>query len=81
MDPGSVSIEFHGGASWLYNLFDDYLEDALKANMQSQVSMIISRELFITKYSYARQQLRPSILRATQHWRHYLVKKISQFPL
>lgn len=74
MDPGSVSIEFHGGASWLYNLFDDYLEDTLKANMQSQVSMIISGELFIIKFSYARQQLRPSILKATQHWRHYLVK-------
>ena len=37
VDPGSISIEFHGGASWLYNLFDDYLEDTLKSKMQDKV--------------------------------------------
>jgi lipopolysaccharide-binding protein len=34
---GHLSIKFHGGASWLYNLFSSYIADALKGNIQSQV--------------------------------------------
>ena len=34
---GDVSIEFHGGASWLYNLFDDTIASAVKDGMQDKV--------------------------------------------
>lgn len=38
---GDVSIKFHGGASWLYNIFDHYVEKALKSNLQDTVRGIL----------------------------------------
>lgn len=32
---GSVSIKFHGGASWLYNLFNKYVDGKIKDTIQS----------------------------------------------
>ncbi|EDO37094.1 predicted protein [Nematostella vectensis] len=34
---GSVSITLHGGASWLYNLFDHEIEGKIKSALQSQL--------------------------------------------
>ena len=34
---GSLSVKFHGGASWLYNLFSDSIADSVKKSMQGQV--------------------------------------------
>lgn len=36
---GSLHVTFHGGASWLYNLFDDTIASSLKSSLQSQVYM------------------------------------------
>ena len=34
---GGVSVKFHGGASWLYNLFDNAISGSIKAAMQDKV--------------------------------------------
>ena len=34
---GSLNIKFHGGASWLYNLFKDPIADAIKKALQPQL--------------------------------------------
>ncbi|KAI6654703.1 Lipopolysaccharide-binding protein-like [Oopsacas minuta] len=34
---GSLSIHFHGGASWLYNLFDSEIESAIKSSLNGQI--------------------------------------------
>ena len=34
---GSLSVKFHGGASWLYNLFSGSIADSVKSSMQGQV--------------------------------------------
>eukprot|EP00118_Oscarella_pearsei_P000198 m.4415 g.4415 ORF g.4415 m.4415 type:complete len:501 (+) comp10700_c0_seq1:23-1525(+) len=36
-DIGHMDITFHGGASWLYNLFSDSISDALKGSIQGTV--------------------------------------------
>ena len=36
-DIGGISVEFHGGASWLYNLFDGSIASAIKDDLQDQV--------------------------------------------
>ena len=41
LDIGSLDIKFHGGASWLYNLFSSYIADALKSSIQGQVSFCV----------------------------------------
>lgn len=45
---GSLSIKFHGGASWLYNLFSDYISDQLKASIQGQVIAIAREQSLFT---------------------------------
>ena len=35
---GDVDFKFHGGASWLYNLFKHYVEETLKKSLQANVS-------------------------------------------
>ena len=36
---GHIDVHFHGGtASWLYNLFDSYIADDVKSNLQDNVS-------------------------------------------
>uniref|UniRef100_A0A673H6D8 Bactericidal permeability-increasing protein n=1 Tax=Sinocyclocheilus rhinocerous TaxID=307959 RepID=A0A673H6D8_9TELE len=34
---GSVNVKFHGGASWLYNLFSSFINKALRNALQKQV--------------------------------------------
>ncbi|XP_074613864.1 bactericidal permeability-increasing protein-like [Acropora palmata] len=34
---GGVSIHFHGGASWLYNLFDHYIDGKIKGVLQDKL--------------------------------------------
>lgn len=42
---GSVDLHFHGGASWLYNLFKDPIEHAVKNALNGQLCSIIKDEL------------------------------------
>ncbi|XP_070814632.1 bactericidal permeability-increasing protein [Chaetodon trifascialis] len=37
----SVSIKFHGGASWLYNLFRKFIEKALRNSLQKQICPLV----------------------------------------
>uniref|UniRef100_A0A8C6S4N4 Bactericidal permeability-increasing protein n=1 Tax=Neogobius melanostomus TaxID=47308 RepID=A0A8C6S4N4_9GOBI len=39
---GSVSIKFHGGASWLYNLFSSFIEKALRSALQEKICPLIT---------------------------------------
>lgn len=39
---GSVKIHFHGGASWLYNLFDSYVDKRIKETLQDKLCQEIS---------------------------------------
>ncbi|XP_073325094.1 bactericidal permeability-increasing protein-like [Pagrus major] len=34
---GSAKVKFHGGASWLYNLFSKYINKALRSAMEKQI--------------------------------------------
>ncbi|XP_040015637.1 bactericidal permeability-increasing protein-like [Xiphias gladius] len=38
---GSVSIKFHGGASWLYNLFKNFIDKALQNALQKQICSLV----------------------------------------
>ncbi|XP_059186264.1 bactericidal permeability-increasing protein-like [Centropristis striata] len=38
---GSASIKFHGGASWLYNLFKSFVDKALRNAMQKQICPLV----------------------------------------
>jgi lipopolysaccharide-binding protein len=37
-DVREISVEFHGGASWLYNLFTSFIEGKIKDHLKSQVN-------------------------------------------
>ncbi|KAI5622995.1 lipopolysaccharide-binding protein, partial [Silurus asotus] len=39
---GQVEIKFHGGASWLYNLFKDYIDKALRSALQKQICPLVT---------------------------------------
>ncbi|XP_035008446.2 bactericidal permeability-increasing protein-like [Hippoglossus stenolepis] len=39
---GSASIKFHGGASWLYNLFKNFIDKALRNAMQKQICPLVA---------------------------------------
>uniref|UniRef100_A0A8C5GW99 Bactericidal permeability-increasing protein n=1 Tax=Gouania willdenowi TaxID=441366 RepID=A0A8C5GW99_GOUWI len=39
---GEVTIKFHGGASWLYNLFRKYIEKALRGAMEKQICPLVT---------------------------------------
>ncbi|KAL0978663.1 hypothetical protein UPYG_G00173640 [Umbra pygmaea] len=39
---GSTSIKFHGGASWLYNLFTSYIDKALRSALQKQICPLVA---------------------------------------
>ncbi|XP_062842435.1 bactericidal permeability-increasing protein-like isoform X2 [Trichomycterus rosablanca] len=39
---GHVSIKFHGGASWLYNLFKEYIDKALRSALQKQICPLVN---------------------------------------
>ncbi|KAJ7998551.1 hypothetical protein DPEC_G00206080 [Dallia pectoralis] len=38
----SASIEFHGGASWLYNLFSSFIDTALRGALQNQICPLLA---------------------------------------
>ncbi|XP_060766276.1 bactericidal permeability-increasing protein-like isoform X2 [Neoarius graeffei] len=38
---GNVNIKFHGGASWLYNLFKDHIDKALRSALQKQICSLV----------------------------------------
>eukprot|EP00035_Acanthoeca_spectabilis_P010365 m.183803 g.183803 ORF g.183803 m.183803 type:complete len:485 (-) comp15001_c0_seq2:31-1485(-) len=44
-DISSVDVHFHGGASWLYNIFKSLIEDAVKDALQTQLCPIVKNEL------------------------------------
>ncbi|XP_051532300.1 bactericidal permeability-increasing protein-like isoform X1 [Myxocyprinus asiaticus] len=39
---GRVSIKFHGGASWLYNLFSSFINKALRDALQKQICPLVA---------------------------------------
>ncbi|XP_036387281.1 bactericidal permeability-increasing protein-like [Megalops cyprinoides] len=39
---GSANIKFHGGASWLYNLFSSFIDKALRSALQKQICPLVS---------------------------------------
>ncbi|XP_034388210.1 bactericidal permeability-increasing protein-like [Cyclopterus lumpus] len=39
---GSVSIKFHGGASWLYNLFKKFIDKALRKALEKQICNLVA---------------------------------------
>lgn len=42
---GKLDVTFHGGASWLYNLFSGFIADELKKSLVSQLCGIIKNEI------------------------------------
>uniref|UniRef100_A0A3Q2ZWY0 Bactericidal permeability-increasing protein n=1 Tax=Kryptolebias marmoratus TaxID=37003 RepID=A0A3Q2ZWY0_KRYMA len=40
---GSVKVKFHGGASWLYNLFSKYVDKALRNALQKQICPLVNK--------------------------------------
>ncbi|NP_001187129.1 bactericidal permeability-increasing protein precursor [Ictalurus punctatus] len=42
---GNVKIKFHGGASWLYNLFKHYIEKALRSELQKQICSLVAEAI------------------------------------
>jgi len=42
---GDLSVEFHGGASWLYNLFKGPIADAIKKALQPQLCSLATAEI------------------------------------
>uniref|UniRef100_A0A4W4EZE5 Bactericidal permeability-increasing protein n=1 Tax=Electrophorus electricus TaxID=8005 RepID=A0A4W4EZE5_ELEEL len=46
---GQTSITFHGGASWLYNLFSSYIDDALRSVLQRKVKCYTVQSLVLAK--------------------------------
>lgn len=39
---GSASIKFHGGASWLYNLFNKFIDKALRSALEKQMCPLVA---------------------------------------
>ncbi|KAK9966329.1 hypothetical protein ABG768_003447 [Culter alburnus] len=39
---GSVNVKFHGGASWLYNLFSSFINKALRSALQKQICPLVA---------------------------------------
>ncbi|CAF96904.1 unnamed protein product [Tetraodon nigroviridis] len=42
---GSVKVKFHGGASWLYNLFSRYINRALESALQKQICPLVTNAI------------------------------------
>ncbi|XP_072051985.1 uncharacterized protein [Amphiura filiformis] len=42
---GSLHVKFHGGASWIYNLFDDAIESSLKKSIRNEACKEILKEV------------------------------------
>uniref|UniRef100_A0A4W6D5U0 Bactericidal permeability-increasing protein n=1 Tax=Lates calcarifer TaxID=8187 RepID=A0A4W6D5U0_LATCA len=41
----SASVKFHGGASWLYNLFRKFIDKALRSAMQKQMCPLVTNAI------------------------------------
>lgn len=81
---GHLGITFHGGASWLYNLFNDQIADAIKSSLQGQVykalltivlssvykGVIIGYYIYILVYRYVTLLLKLSMIRETRQLNH-----------
>lgn len=39
---GSAKVRFHGGASWLYNLFSKFIDKALRSALQKQICPLVA---------------------------------------
>ncbi|KAM6927536.1 bactericidal permeability-increasing protein-like [Xenentodon cancila] len=39
---GSATVKFHGGASWLYNLFSKFIDKALRKTMENQICPLVN---------------------------------------
>ncbi|KAL6111330.1 bpifc [Pungitius sinensis] len=39
---GGASIKFHGGASWLYNLFTKFIDKAIRSTLQRQICPLVT---------------------------------------
>lgn len=39
---GSAKVKFHGGASWLYNLFSKFIDQALRNALQKQICPLVA---------------------------------------
>ncbi|XP_067244600.1 bactericidal permeability-increasing protein-like isoform X1 [Chanodichthys erythropterus] len=39
---GSVNVKFHGGTSWLYNLFSSFINKALRSALQKQICPLVA---------------------------------------
>ncbi|XP_041081559.1 bactericidal permeability-increasing protein-like [Polyodon spathula] len=42
---GGVKIKFHGGASWLYNLFSKFIEKALRKELSDKICPLVSEAI------------------------------------
>uniref|UniRef100_A0A671Z3N7 Bactericidal permeability-increasing protein n=1 Tax=Sparus aurata TaxID=8175 RepID=A0A671Z3N7_SPAAU len=42
---GSARVKFHGGASWLYNLFSKYINRALRKAMEKQICPLVTKAI------------------------------------
>ncbi|RXN31248.1 bactericidal permeability-increasing -like protein [Labeo rohita] len=42
---GSVNVKFHGGASWLYNLFRSFINKALRNALQKKICPLVIRSI------------------------------------
>ncbi|KAJ3602221.1 hypothetical protein NHX12_029980 [Muraenolepis orangiensis] len=42
---GGMKIKFHGGASWLYNLFTSFIEKALRTSLQKQICPLVAKSV------------------------------------
>ncbi|MCI4390340.1 hypothetical protein PGIGA_G00121610 [Pangasianodon gigas] len=42
---GKVNVKFHGGASWLYNLFKHYIDKALRSALQKQICSLVGEAI------------------------------------
>uniref|UniRef100_A0AAR2LJ67 Bactericidal permeability-increasing protein n=1 Tax=Pygocentrus nattereri TaxID=42514 RepID=A0AAR2LJ67_PYGNA len=42
---GSAKIRFHGGSSWLYNLFSKFVDQALRSTLQKQICPLVDEAI------------------------------------
>ncbi|KAJ3441555.1 bactericidal permeability-increasing bpi protein-related [Anaeramoeba flamelloides] len=42
---GSVKVDFHGGDSWLYNLFDGIIDKAIRKAVEKQFNSLVTKQI------------------------------------
>lgn len=85
---GGLKVHFHGGASWLYNLFDHNIADALKSSLKGQVSAVLQTPVYFIRRlviacdsSYVQQLQMLSIPMETRHLKHFQVMFVTQMTI